>query len=102
MTDEAEIPLASMIQALRRELLRAEAGGKNEDLQFTVGDIELELQVGVTTEGEAKTEIKFWVLSLGATGSVAKERVQTVRLRLTPATSKGDVVVADTPGGRPR
>jgi hypothetical protein len=39
VTDEVDIPLASAIEALRRELVVALEKGKGEDVRFAVGPV---------------------------------------------------------------
>ena len=49
--------------------------------------------MGVTWDAEAKAEVKFWVLELGASGSHANESVQKVTLNLeAPVDAEGRTV----------
>jgi hypothetical protein len=48
MDAEIDIPLAEMIETLRRELAIARDEGRGRDLQFSVGDAELELEIAVS------------------------------------------------------
>lgn len=89
-----EIPLADAIQALRRELAVAVREGVGEDLQFSLGPIELELQVAVSREAGGEAGIKFWVVSIGGRGSRSSTSVHTVKLSLTPISASGEVRVA--------
>jgi hypothetical protein len=89
---EAEkIRLAEMILDLRRELQRAQQLAQNDRLRFRVEDIELEVQVGVTQEGQAEGGVSFWVYTAKVAGSLAKETVHTLRIKLKPLTVDGDV-----------
>jgi hypothetical protein len=74
--------LPETIEALRAELRTAIAQGEDQDIQFPVGQVELQFQVGITREGTVDGKLKVWVLELGAGGSYARESVQTVTLTL--------------------
>lgn len=89
MTDEAQIPLASAIRALRRELVEAVKEGEGQDVRFALGPIDLELQVELSTTGGGEAGIKFWVLSFGGKGERTTGRTQTLRLQLTPVRAPG-------------
>jgi hypothetical protein len=79
-----KIGLPEAIEAVRAELRRAVVQGEDQDIQFSVGEVQLEFQVGVTREGTVDGKFNVWVLELGAGGSYAKESVQTVTLTLEP------------------
>ena len=53
--DESAVPLAELVDAVRRELEAAHALARDEPLQFEVGDVELDLEVTTsrTREGSA-------------------------------------------------
>lgn len=78
------IPLSGMLAELRKELLQAQETSKGSDLKFRIDDIEIELQVATTQEGEGGVGIKFWVISADAKGKVAEARTQTLKLKLKP------------------
>ncbi|WP_034593400.1 trypco2 family protein [Hamadaea tsunoensis] len=80
----SQIGLVDVVQALRSELARASALATGEDIQFPVGQITLEFQVGVTTSAEARGGVRFWVLELGAQAGVSAESVQKVTIQLDP------------------
>ena len=89
MADDARIPLARAIEDLRSELLRAVASGKGQALQFRLKPIELELKLAVTREAEANGGVKFWVLDIGAKGSIGDAETHTLRLVLEPVGKDG-------------
>lgn len=78
------IELAQVIRELRTELNAAIADGAGEELQFTVGPIELELTVAVTREAAAGGKIKFWVVEANGQGRLGDVTTQLVRLTLEP------------------
>src|SRR5438046_10416790 len=77
-----KIGLVETIDALRSELAEAVKKAKGQEIQFPIGSIQLEFQVGVTWDTEAKGGVRFWVLELGASGSYANESVQKVTINL--------------------
>lgn len=102
MDTTVEIPLADLIKALRRELQAAIEEGEGGDLLFALGPIDLELQVEVGRETSGEAGIRFWVVSLGGTASRSSSTSHTVRLSLTPVSRSGDVLVAHALETRPR
>jgi len=92
----ARIELSDMIVGLRKELQEAQAKAEKEDLKFKVESIDVEAQVTVAKDSKVKggAKWKFWIF--GEVGGevetgVAREAVQTIRLKLTPEQS-GKVV----------
>jgi hypothetical protein len=78
----AEVPLGETIEALRAELSAAVEKGADADVQFPVGTIQLEFQVGVTKSVGAKAGVKFWVIEAGGDGSISSQSVQKVTIQL--------------------
>jgi Trypsin-co-occurring domain 2 len=88
-----KIGLVETIDALRSELAAAVEKAQGQEIQFPIGSVQLEFQVGVTWDTEAKAGVRFWVLELGASGSYANESVQKVTLNLqAPVDAEGNVV----------
>jgi hypothetical protein len=85
--------LSDVLVALRAELLKAQEKAEKEKLKFKLEDIEVELKVGTTREGGGKGGLKFAVFGLdaevGAEGSIAAEKLQTVRLKMKPIPEGG-------------
>jgi hypothetical protein len=77
-----KIGLVETIEALRSELALAVKKAQGQEIQFPIGSVQLEFQVGVTWDAESKGGVKFWVLELGASGKYANESVQKVTLNL--------------------
>lgn len=89
--------LSDMIVGLRKEIQQAQAKAIKEDLKFTVDSVEIEAQVTVAMEGSGKTGLKWKFLIFGEadgelTGKVSREKVQTIRLKLTPEQGSGKSV----------
>ena len=88
-----KIGLVETIDALRSELAAAVEKAQGQEIQFPIGSVQLEFQVGVTWDAEATGGVKFWVLELGASGSYANESVQKVTLNLeAPVDAEGRAV----------
>lgn len=91
------LELSDMIVALRKEIQQAQAKAVKEDLKFTVDSVEIEAQVTVSMEGSGKAGVKwkFWIFSEAdaeIAGKVGHEKVQTIRLTLTPEQDSGKPV----------
>ena len=90
MADEAiqgtqsKVGLADVVEALRAELSEAMARARGQEIQFPVGEIQVEFQIGVTREAEGKAGLKVWVLELGAGASYTRESVQKITVSLEP------------------
>ncbi|MCP2321887.1 hypothetical protein HDA40_000394 [Hamadaea flava] len=80
----SQIGLVDVVQALRAELARASAEAVDAPVQFPVGQVTLEFQVGVTRSAEARGGVRFWVVELGGQAGVASESVQKVTIVLEP------------------
>ena len=94
--DEIGIPLADAIGELRSELQTAMEQGKDEELKFRLGDVELEFHIGVTKEAGGGGGIKFWLVSLEAKGSIGTVQTQKIKLTLKPESADGQpVLVSD-------
>jgi NTP-dependent ternary system trypsin peptidase co-occuring protein len=95
--------LAEAITALRRELVDAERSGRGEDIRFRIGPVELEFAVEITKEGTGEAGVRFWVLDMGAKGSVTRGDVHRVSLTLQPVSAAGgDLEISDAEAVRPR
>lgn len=92
----SELGLADAISQLRREITKAVAAAKDEPLQFTLGPVELELQVELKASAGANVEWKWVVFSVGAEAAGERTRTHTVKLTLQPELrGRRDVKVGD-------
>lgn len=85
--------MAETIAALRAELIEAMNQSAGAEVQFPVGQVQLEFQVGVTRQGDGSAGVKFWVLEFGAKGSYASEQVQRVTVTLEPPIGRDGLTV---------
>jgi len=85
------ITLTSAIQSLRKELAAAarQAAVEDEGVRMVVEDAEVELQVMLTKELKANTEVNVWVVKVGGSGGATSADTHVVRLRLKPMTADG-------------
>lgn len=89
----SEIGLVEAIATLRAELAEAVLEGEDQDIQFPVGQICLEFQVGVTRDVHGSGTLRFWVLELGASGGYEAETVQKVTIVLeAPVDAEGQTL----------
>ena len=96
-----EMGLADAIAQLRREIVRAEASAKGETVHFTLGAVELELEVELLTAASAEAGFKWVVVSAG--GATKAERTHTHRVKLTLNALSGGapVIVSDSSAQEP-
>jgi hypothetical protein len=86
---ESKIPLADLINAVRAQLETAALDARNQQLQFEVQDVQLEVDITTTGTREAGGGLQVWVLTLGAKGSKANAATQKVTLKLGALTQDG-------------
>ena len=85
---EQMIPLSDVVAALRTEILSAVDESGDSELKFRLGPVDVEFTVVVKKEAGADGKLKFSILGIGAeagaSGKVAREQTQKVKLSLTP------------------
>ncbi|HAJ80067.1 MAG TPA: hypothetical protein DCO75_09880 [Fibrobacteres bacterium] len=91
--ENGRIALADAVRNLREQLQEAMEEGADKKLRFEIKDLELELKCGVTRKADADAGVSFWVLDLGAKGSLADSKTQTIKLKLSPVAADGNVVL---------
>lgn len=79
----SDLELGEAIDRIRDEL-RAAVAGAASDIQFPVGQVILEFQVGMKKSAEANGKVKVWVLEVGGGGKVEHDAVQKVTVVLEP------------------
>ena len=92
------IGLADTIDALRYELAEAMSKAADAPIQFPIGQVQLEFQVGVTKDAKAKGGARFWVVQLGAEAGYAADSIQKVSITLeAPVDAHGERVLVAPP-----
>ena len=93
MHTTAEIGLVEAIDRVREELAAAVANGAGADIQFPVGEITLDFQVGLTKSTDGSGKINLYVLELGGRREYAHDTIQTVTVVLgPPVDASGDPI----------
>ncbi|WP_132118002.1 trypco2 family protein [Actinocrispum wychmicini] len=80
----AQIGLVEAIEQVRAELVDAVAAGRGADIQFPVGQVTLQFQVGLTRSDDTDGKLKLWILELGSAEKYAEQSVQTISVVLEP------------------
>ena len=94
------IRLSDAIENLREELKLAQEKGKNQDLQFNINSIEIELEVVAETEIDASGKINWWILG-GGVGAKAKDASKhNLKLSLQAVDAKGQPMRVSQKGDR--
>jgi hypothetical protein len=80
-----EFALADAIEAVRRELRRAQDEGRGSDVRFVVGPAEVEFTVEVVKAAGGEASVKVLnLVSFGGSGEVSTGATNRVKLILTP------------------
>ena len=87
-TDTKPIGLTELIYQVKRELLSSESRQDDPVPLFAVDEIELEVAVTVSREGQAGINIQ--VLSVG--GGASRADAQTVRVKLKPLRTREELI----------
>jgi len=82
------IGLAELIYQVKRELLSSESRKDDPIPLFAVDEIELEVAVSISREGQAGINIQVLNLS----GGTSREDAQTVRVKLKPLRSREELI----------
>jgi hypothetical protein len=82
--DSVGVGLAEALEALRRDLVAAQAEAAGRGVQFPVESLTVELKVAVAREASGKVGFRVPLLGaeLGGGGGVSSESVQTITLVL--------------------
>ncbi|MGH8905273.1 MAG: trypco2 family protein [Egibacteraceae bacterium] len=102
MSDSVVVGLAEAIAQIRDDLAIAMASGKNHDVRFRLGQVELELELEISREGGGDGGVRLGVVTIGAHGGMSTARVHRVRLILEPINALGErATVRDRLAERP-
>lgn len=81
------IELISAVKELRAQLTQAIDSAKDEELQFELGPIELELSIAATQEDNVSGKIHFWIVGADGGTKISSVATQKVKLILQPKTA---------------
>lgn len=80
-----EMGLADAIDVVRGELRKAQDAGRNADVRFSVGSVEVELAIEIVKKAGGEASIKVLnLLSLGGKGEASKGDTNRVKVVLNP------------------
>jgi hypothetical protein len=85
--------LAQAIAQLRREIAASVLAARGDPLQFTLGPIEVELQLQLARAMGGKAELKWVVISVGADANTHATHTHKIKFTLTPELDGGPVRV---------
>ncbi len=85
----AKIQLSEAIENLRAELQSAQDQGKDQDLQFRLGPIELELEVVAEKGAEGEAKVNWWIFGGGVSGNVSDASTHKIKLTLQAVDKNG-------------
>jgi hypothetical protein len=83
------VGLADAIAALRQELTTAMSAGKDSDLRFGLGPVEMEFLLEIKRDGAGEAGVRFGVVTVGAKGGLARASTHRVKLSLQPQDRHG-------------
>lgn len=84
-----EIQLADAVAAIRDQLSEAAARGKDSDVIFEVGPLELEFTVELRKDAHAHGGIRALVVTAGTDAEAGRTRTHRVCVTLQPGTRTG-------------
>lgn len=88
---DGEIGLAEAIDVVRGELRKAQNAGRNADVRFSVGSVEVELAVELVKKAGGEASIKVLnLLSFGGKGEVSTGDTNRVKVVLNPIGVDGE------------
>lgn len=91
MSDNKEdtVDITELVQQLRSDIGKAVKAAEGEDIQFDLGEIELELQTVVTGKAGAKLSIGVPIFKFDGNGEYSKATTQKIKIKLNPKKSDG-------------
>ncbi|MET7936285.1 MULTISPECIES: trypco2 family protein [unclassified Streptomyces] len=102
MSSESWSGLAEAVGAIRAELQQAMKDGKDEDLKFTAGPVEMEFAVEIKKNGEARTKVMVLPWTAEVRGGLASTRTHRLKVTLQPVDLEGnDARISNTVDERP-
>lgn len=77
-----KLALAQVLAQLKSELAVAELAGEGADIKLPLEEIEVELQVVVTSEDAGGLKASFWVIEANAGTKYSHAATQKIKLKL--------------------
>ena len=95
-TRSRQVPVADAIKNLRRQLQEAIDEGQGKPLRFGVESIEVELKCSLSREASVEGGGSMWVIKTKASGKLADDNMQTIRLKLNPLSDGQETQLSGT------
>jgi predicted RNase H-like nuclease (RuvC/YqgF family) len=93
MTQPQRIELKEALEALRLELSESILVSEGKQVRFKVPEIEMEFQVTIEKSADAKAAAKFWVMEVGAGGTVKSSTTHKLKIKIEPIYKDGSPVL---------
>lgn len=84
LEENSGLPLADAVRQLRAELLAATEEGREQELKFTVEEIELELNLVLDTRKKVDGRFSVWRVSAGGGRERGRQETHRMTLKLKP------------------
>src|SRR4051794_31417930 len=89
--DEAsDVLLSAAISEVRHELAIAIEEGRDSEVAFRAGPVELEFTVGFERTAGGDGGIRVWVVSVGGRGELQSSQTNRLKVTLTPVDRQGN------------
>jgi hypothetical protein len=101
VAENQDLGLADAIDGVRSELRRAQDAGRDSDVRFAVGEVEVEFAVDATRKAGGEASIKVLsVLSIGGRGERSRGETHRVKVTLSPIGVRGQPFEVASAGHR--
>lgn len=86
--NDSTVSIKDLVQQLRSDIAKAVKAAEGEDIQFDLGEIELELQTVVTGKAGAKLSIGVPIFKFDGNGEYSKATTQKIKIKLNAKDKK--------------
>ncbi len=93
--------LADAICDIRQELSRAREAAEDQSLKFSIGTVELELEMELQASLGGKADFKWVVVSIGGEAKGQSTTKHKIKLTLNPVTEDGHDLLVAKPSPQP-
>ena len=87
--DDGLIELSAAIADLRKQLMQAQRDGRAEEIEFTIGKVEVEFALEAKRTTTGSIGVKLWVLTADGKGERASGATHKVKLEMVPKARNG-------------
>ena len=81
---EHKLSLSTMIQYLRKEIEIAQENASASNIKFTMGEVEMELNVEISASEKGKAGVKFWIIEAGGELANSNKAAHKIKIKMTP------------------